>query len=160
MNRFASVMFTAVLAGSVLLPAVSVASAEELPAVTSDQAVLEVKVKVTADNQVFDAVWYDTPLAREVLEAFPLTVRMSGYLGREYYGSSPLSPKVRPEGQYHFADGEITYCFVNNTIAVFHHQTDRPNLGMEVVPIGRITKNLDAFLAMDRTIDVVFEVQE
>ncbi len=123
-----------------------------------EPGIMAQKVKVTAGSKTFEAVWYDTPLSREVLSSFPVTVSMSGYLGREYYGASPLHPQTRPEGQYHFKDGEITYCFENNTLAIFHHQTDRPNLGMAVVPIGRITGGLDEFLNMPQRIEVLFEV--
>lgn len=127
---------------------------------TGQQALLDQKVQVLIGPQTFEAVWYDTPLAREVISSFPVTVSMSGYLGREFYGSSPLHPQNRPEGQYHFKDGEITYCFENNTLAIFHHQADRPNLSMAVVPIGRITGNLEAFLNMSSRIQVLFEALE
>lgn len=105
----------------------------------------ERNITVKTGELVFNGILYDTELAKEISANFPLTVSLSGYGGREYYGSLPWTPQTTATGQYSFEDGEITYCAQNNTIAIFYAQTSRPNLTMEVVPIGKVTSDLSVF---------------
>ena len=102
-------------------------------------------ITVKTGDIVLDGILYDTELAKEISAKFPLTVLLGGYGGREYYGSLPWTPQTAAAGQYYFEDGEITYCAQNNTIAIFYAQTSRPNLTMEVVPIGKVTSDLSVF---------------
>jgi hypothetical protein len=69
---------------------------------------------------------------------FPLTVPMVDFGGREYYGGISQRPVNTGKTQRSFINGDITYCAQNNTLAIFYAQTDRPNLGMDVIPIGRL----------------------
>lgn len=117
---------------------------------------IDTPVKVTAGNTMLDAVFYDTELAREILNMMPLTVNMGVYGGREYYGSMPSRPTATEEGQLRFDNGDITYCPQNNTIAIFFAQTSNPNLTMRVIPIGRITSDLSVFDDMDSRMEMIF----
>ena len=105
----------------------------------------ERNITVKTGELVLEGILYDTELAKEISTNFPLTVSLGGYGGREYYGSLPWTPQTTATGQYSFEDGEITYCAQNNTIAIFYAQTSRPNLTMEVVPIGKVTSDLSVF---------------
>ena len=46
----------------------------------------ETAITITIGDTVLDGVIYDTALAQEIREQFPLTISMVGYGGREYYG--------------------------------------------------------------------------
>lgn len=46
---------------------------------------------------------------------------MVHYGNREYYGSIDESIDVKGEGQLNFEDGDITFCPINNTIAIFYN---------------------------------------
>lgn len=105
----------------------------------------ERNITIKTGELVLEGILYDTELAKEISTNFPLTVSLGGYGGREYYGSLPWTPQTTAAGQYSFEDGEITYCAQNNTIAIFYAQTSRPNLTMEVVPIGKVTSDLSVF---------------
>ena len=52
----------------------------------------ETLIQITVGNTVLSGVLYDTALAQEIKGYFPLTVTMSGYAGREYYGSVDFYP--------------------------------------------------------------------
>ena len=56
-----------------------------------------------------DGVLYNTALAREIREQFPLTISMSGFGGREYYGGVDFYPANLEGGQRSFENGHITY---------------------------------------------------
>ncbi len=111
---------------------------------------------VVIDGRSVAIAWDDTPLAREIRTQMPLTVSMVGYGGREYYGPLPFRPSEGGEGKRSFADGDVTYCPQNNTIAIFYAQTDRPNLTMDVIRIGRVTDDLAVFHELDSTVSMTF----
>ena len=102
-------------------------------------------VKISVGGVELEGVIFDMDLAEEIAAKFPLSVSMVGFGGREYYGAIPFTPKNADGGQLRFDDGDITYCATNNTLAIFYAQTDRPNLTMRVIPIGRVTEGLAAF---------------
>lgn len=119
----------------------------------------ERNITVKTGDIVLAGILYDTEMAKEISANFPLTVSLGGYGGREYYGSLPWTPQTAAAGQYSFEDGEITYCAQNNTIAIFYAQTSRPNLTMEVVPIGKITSNLSVFDTLPSRVDFTFAIK-
>lgn len=120
----------------------------------------EIAIKVTVGDTVLDGVIYDTALACEIKEKFPITVSMSGYGGREYYGGIGFTPENTDGGQMYFDNGDITYCSTNNTMAIFYAQTDHPNLTMEVIPIGKVTSDLSVFDTFDGQEEITFSLVE
>lgn len=120
----------------------------------------ETAIKISIGDKVLDGVIYDTALAQEIKSKFPLTVSMSGYGGREYYGGIEFTPEKVSGGQLHFENGDITYCETNNSMAIFYAQTDHPDLTMEVIPIGKVTSNLSVFDTFDGSEDVTFTMAE
>lgn len=119
-----------------------------------------VRVKITGGRASFEGEWYDTELARELRGHFPITVEMVGFGGREYYGGLAFTPAAGEEGKLSFADGDITYCATNNTLAFFYAQTDRPDLTMRVVPVGRVTSPLAAFHELPGHVTFTIEAEE
>ncbi len=83
---------------------------------------------------------------------------MSNYGGREVYGGIEQEITVDGAGQLNFENGDITYCPSNNTAAIFYAQTDRPNLTMEVYPIGKVTSDLSIFPELPSRVDITFEI--
>ena len=49
------------------------------------------------------------PSPAEIREQFPLTISMSGFGGREYYGGVDFYPANLEGGQRSFENGHITY---------------------------------------------------
>ena len=100
---------------------------------------------ITIGDREIQGVLYDTPLAQEIKGHFPLTVQMTGYGKREYYGRIPFTPEKAEGGQLQFQNGDITYCAQNNTMAIFYGQAGESQLTMRVIPIGKVTSSLDIF---------------
>ncbi len=101
----------------------------------------------------------DSHESREFIKMLPKTVPMVGYGGREYYGTIPERIEAKREGQLSFENGDITYCPQNNSIAIFYAQTDRPNLTMKVMPIGKVISDLSIFDKLESSVNVRFELQ-
>lgn len=120
----------------------------------------ETVIKISIGDKVLDGVIYDTALAQEIKSKFPLTVSMSGYGGREYYGGIEFTPEKVSGGQLNFENGDITYCEINHSMAIFYAQTDHPDLTMEVIPIGKVTSDLSVFDTFDNSEDVTFTMAE
>lgn len=90
----------------------------------------ETAITITIGDTVLDGVIYGTALAQEIKEYFPLTISMSGFGGREYYGGVDFYPADEnlTGGGNTFANGDITYCEAHHNMAVFYAQTENPVL--------------------------------
>lgn len=137
------------------LNAIGISTAQNLSTTADTTA-----IQITIGDTVLDGILYDTELAREIQAQFPLTVSMVGYGGREYYGGVEFSPEHTDGGQLYFENGEITYCDTNHSMAIFYAQTDRPNLTMEVIPIGKVTSDLAVFDSLGSREEITFSIAE
>lgn len=117
-------------------------------------------ISVTIGDTVLDGVIYDTALAQEIMEYFPLTISMSGYGGREYYGGVDFYPSLENliGGGNTFENGDITYCEAHHNMAVFYAQTDHPILSVDVIPIGKVTSDLSVFETLDTSEEITFSL--
>lgn len=117
-------------------------------------------IQITIGDIILDGVLYDTALAEEIKAYFPLTISMSGYGGREYYGGVEFYPENLEGGQKNFENGDITYCEAHHNMAIFYAQTDHPNLSVDVIPIGRVTSDLAVFEDFDSREEVTFSLAQ
>lgn len=120
----------------------------------------ETSIRITVGDQILDGVLFDNAEARQFMELLPQSISMVGYGGREYYGGLDGEIQTEGSGQYSFEDGHITYCPANNTVAVFYAQTDRPNLTMEVFPMGKVTSDLSVFDQLPGSAVITFSLAE
>lgn len=122
----------------------------------------ETAITITIGDIVLDGVIYDTALAQEIKEYFPLTISMSGYGGREYYGGVDFYPAEENlvGGGKTFENGDITYCEAHHNMAIFYAQTDNPNLSVDVIPIGKVTSDLSVFENLDSSEEITFSLKK
>lgn len=122
----------------------------------------ETAITITVGDIVLDGVLYDTALAQEIKEYFPLTITMSGFGGREYYGGVDFYPADENlvGGDNTFHDGDITYCEAHHNMAIFYAQTDNPVLSVDVIPIGKVTSDLSMFETLDSREEITFSLAE
>lgn len=119
----------------------------------------ETRLVITIGNKTIHGVLGNSATAQEFKKLLPLTVSMAEYGGREYYGSIAKRISTQETGQLFFADGDITYCPQNNSVAIFFAQTNSPNLTMKVIPVGKVTSDLSLFHETDKYIDISFTVR-
>lgn len=113
-------------------------------------------ITMTIGNTVVQGVLNNGPVARQFMTLLPVTVDMGQFGGREFYGSLSQRIATNGEGQLRFNDGDLTYCPQNNTVAIFYAQTDRPDLTMRVIPMGKVTSDLSIFHNMQHSVSVTF----
>lgn len=114
-------------------------------------------ITIKIDGKELTGVLLDTDLAKEIKAHFPLTVRMVKYGNREYYGGIDFEPTNTNGGKKSFEDGDITYCPQNKTLAIFYNGKEMPNLTMDVIKIGEIISDLDAFYEAGSSEEITFE---
>lgn len=120
----------------------------------------ETPILVSVNGVTLSVVLYDTPEAEQFKAMLPLTVSMWNYGGSELYGGLAGDMTVVSPGQLFFTDGDITYCEQNHTVTLFYAQTDRPYLTMEVIPMGRVTSDLDTLIPLNGDANVTFSLAE
>ncbi|MDE7299771.1 MAG: hypothetical protein K2N94_13260 [Lachnospiraceae bacterium] len=126
--------------------------------ISSSKGQGETAIQITIGDITLDGVLYDTALAQEIKEYFPLTISMAGYGGREYYGGVAFYPENLEGGQRTFENGDITYCEAHHNMAIFYAQTDHPELSVDVIPIGWVTSDLSVFDRLDSREDITFSL--
>lgn len=121
-----------------------------------------IPITINVGGKTLDGVCYNTALGKQMMKKFPLTVTMEQYGDREYYGD--VEKKNRPtqkgKGKLAFVNGDITYCFENDTMAIFYNQSDEPNLTMRVNCIGRVTSDLSVFQEMGDSVTMTFDLKK
>lgn len=120
----------------------------------------ETVIQITIGDVTVDGILFDTALAKEIKEYFPLTISMISYGDREYYGGVDFYPENLEGGQRNFQNGDITYCEAHHNMAIFYAQTDNPNLSVDVIPIGRVTSDLSIFDNLNGREDITFSFIE
>lgn len=120
-----------------------------------------IPITIKIGNKTLDGVCYNTALGKQMMKKFPLTVTMDEFGGREYYGevAKKNRPTKKSKGKLAFVNGDITYCFENDTMAIFYDQSDDPDLTMRVNCIGRVTSSLSFFKKMGDSVKVTFDLK-
>ena len=120
----------------------------------------ETAITISIGDTVLDGVLYNTALANEIQQYFPLTISMTGFGGREYYGGVDFYPENAEGGQKNFENGDITYCQAHHNMAIFYAQTDDPDLSVEVIPIGKVTSDLGIFHELPGSVEITFALAD
>lgn len=121
-----------------------------------------VPITIKVGDRTLDGVCYNTALGKQMMKKFPLTVTMDQYGDREYYGdvAEKNRPTKKSKGKLAFVNGDITYCFENDTMAIVYNQSDEPNLTMGVNCIGRVTSDLSVFKKMGDSVTMTFDLKK
>lgn len=113
-------------------------------------------IVIEMDGRTIPAQLNDSYEAEVFYSMLPVTVNMHEFDSREFYGPLDGEIKAKAQGQLRFNDGDITYCPFNNTVAIFYSQSERPNLTMHVIPMGKVLVDPKIFHEMDKYQKVVF----
>jgi hypothetical protein len=102
----------------------------------------------------------DSPAARRIVEALPVTVTMSRW-GEEYYGSAGLVIPEDSSARELMEVGEIAWWPPGKALCIFFGPTpastdERPRAASDVLPIGRITEGIEALAGLGSRVKAVF----
>jgi hypothetical protein len=118
------------------------------------------RIIVEAGGRKLPAELSDSPAGRAVAAALPLTARMSRW-GDEYYGDVGLEIAEDGTGRELMEVGEIAYWPPGKALCLFFGRTpastdDRPRAASAVLPVGRVTADLDLLKGMGSSVKVIF----
>ena len=118
---------------------------------------MSISVSIKIEDQSFYAELNESPAAAMLLEALPVTVRMSRW-GEEFYGDCGLSIPADAGARELLEVGEIAYWPPGSALCFFFGPTpastdERPRAASAVVPLGKFTGGVDALRSFGSSIE-------
>ncbi len=104
------------------------------------------------------AVLNNSETTKAFLERLPLTISMNRYADREYYAAIPELPE-NGEDIPDFENGDITYYTAGKSLAIFFGNAENSSQS-DLIRMGRITSDLDAFDDMADSLEVTISLAE
>ena len=110
------------------------------------------KIKITVGNLSMEAELNDTPTAKKVAEALPITASFSTW-GDEIYFAIPVQIEEAEDARQEMAVGELGYWPVGTAFCIFFGPTpvsvgEEPRAYSNVNPFGQIEGDATAFRAV------------
>jgi hypothetical protein len=123
-------------------------------------ASMATRIVIEIDGKTLRAELSDSPAAKRVAGALPLSVTMSRW-GDEYYGSAGLLIPEDSSARELMEVGEIAFWPPGKALCIFFGPTPastdkRPRAASEVLPIGRITEGIGALSGLGSRVKAVF----
>ncbi len=102
----------------------------------------------------------DSPAARRIADALPVTVTMSRW-GEEYYGSAGLVIPEDSSARELMEVGEIAWWPPGKALCIFFGPTpastdERPRAASGVLPVGKITEGVEPLRGLGSRVKAVF----
>jgi hypothetical protein len=124
-------------------------------------AAMATSIVIEAGGTTLRAELSDSPAAKRVAAALPLSVTMSRW-GDEYYGSAGLVIPEDSSARELMEVGEIAWWPPGKALCIFFGPTpastdERPRAASGVLPIGRITEGIAALAVMGSRLKAVFK---
>lgn len=112
-------------------------------------------ITIRAGKTVLNGILNDSPTARDFLKSLPVTMKMTRWGEREYYGKVGKA-LAAGKTQSGFANGDIAYWVPGGSFAIFFNNQHNPDIS-DLIVIGKITSDLKAFDGMAETIEMQIE---
>lgn len=113
------------------------------------------KIRLIIGGETLSAILEDNPTSRDFARMLPVTLTMRDYNGTEKIGDLPrkLSTKEAPDG-FDPSAGDITLYAPWGNMAVFYRDF---SWSKGLIPLGRITSDIEKFPNLHGDFEVTFE---
>jgi hypothetical protein len=123
-------------------------------------AVMATSIVIEIGGKTLRASLGDSPAAKRVAGALPLSVTMSRW-GDEYYGSAGLSIPEDASARELMEVGEIAFWGPGKALCIFFGPTpastdERPRAASNVLPIGKVTEGIGELSGLGSRVKAVF----
>jgi hypothetical protein len=123
-------------------------------------AAMATSIVIEIGGKTLRASFGDSPAAKRIAAALPLTVTMSRW-GDEYYGSAGLSIPEDASARELMEVGEIAYWGPGKALCIFFGPTpastdERPRAASDVLPIGKVTEGIGDLSGLGSRVKAVF----
>ena len=111
-----------------------------------------IPIEIHVGSSTFDAILYDNPTSRSLIELMPIEAELKDYGGIEkiFYPALPLSGENKPEGAK-ASVGDIMYYAPWGDVAIFYKSFQ---YSRGLIPMGHINK-IEEFVRADSTSDSI-----
>ena len=115
------------------------------------------RIAMTTGTAVITADLHDNPTTRDFVASLPVTMSMTRWGEREYYGKvgKRLSDKGRQRNG--FEDGDVAYYVPGGSFAVFFNNKVNPDIAHLIV-MGKVTSDLSVFESLGESLTVRIEL--
>lgn len=115
------------------------------------------RIVMTTGTTIITAELYDNPTTRDFVDSLPVTMPMTRWGEREYYGKVGKRLSDNGRQQNGFADGDVAYYVPGGSFAVFFNSKVNPDISHLIV-MGKITSDLSVFDSLDESVEMRIEL--
>lgn len=115
------------------------------------------RITMTAGHAVITAELYDNPTTRDFVASLPVTLPMSRWGEREYYGKVKKRLSDKGPQQNGFEDGDVAYYVPGGSFAVFFNSKVNPDISHLIV-MGKVTSDLSVFDSLGESVEMRIEL--
>ncbi len=102
------------------------------------------KTNIAVEGKNIKATLDDSETTRDFLKLLPLTIKMTGFYGREYAAGLNANISVNGEVIDDYSNGDVTYYIAGNALAIFYANEELSSQS-GLIRMGRITSSLEDF---------------
>lgn len=130
------------------------------PASVGKSEEVAARITMRVGDKVITADLNDSPTSRDFIKSLPLTMKMTRWGNREYYGK--VATALSAGGQRHsgFEDGEVSYWAPGGSFAVFFNAKSANQNISDLILMGKITSSLEVFATLDDSVEMRIEAVE
>ncbi|MBT3069152.1 cyclophilin-like fold protein [Rhodoferax sp. U11-2br] len=114
-------------------------------------------ITVRAGNTVFNATLNNNATARDFIAALPITLTMTRWGDREYYGKPGLKLSDQSPKRNDFDNGDIAWWPSGGSFAIFFNNKVNPDIS-DLIVIGKISSDLKLFDTLGEVVEMRIEL--
>lgn len=111
------------------------------------------QITMTVGNTVIAATLDDSATTRDFVKSLPVTMKMTRWGNREYYGKVANRLSEDAQKRNRFANGDVAYWAPGGSFAVFFNDTGNTSIS-DLIVMGKVTSDLKAFDALEDSVDM------
>lgn len=115
------------------------------------------RIAMTTGTTVITADLHDNPTTRDFVASLPVTMPMTRWGEREYYGKVDKRLSDKGRQQNGFEDGDVAYYVPGTSFAVFFNNKVNPDISHLIV-MGKVTSDLSVFESLGESLTVRIEL--
>jgi len=114
-------------------------------------------ITIRAGNTVFNATLNDNTTARDFIGALPITLKMTRWGDREYYGKPGLKLSDQSPKRNGFDNGDVAWWPSGGSFAIFFNNKVNPDIS-DLIVIGKISSDLKPFDTLGEVVEMRIEL--
>lgn len=115
------------------------------------------QITMTTGNTVIAATLDDSATTRDFIKSLPVTMKMTRWGNREYYGKVANRLSDNAPKRNRFCNGDVAYWVPGGSFAVFFNDSGNTALS-DLIVMGKVTANLKAFDTLGESVEWRIEV--